>query len=1124
MAIMHLSAKNGARGKGAAHAQYIERQGKYSNKLDFLTSESGNMPAWAQDDSLVFWKAADKYERENGRSYKELEVSLPRELTDEQQIELVREFTKNILGDKHAYTWAIHQPKAQDGELNPHVHLMFTERAYDGIERKKTQFFKRYNPNNPEIGGAKKERYFGSKQFVYGVRQEWAETVNHRLKELEIDARIDHRSYKDMNIDLESQNIKRVFANSANVEQVAAFTMSGNIRDKQKANGARIIENPQIALDALTAMQSTFSKRELEKFVFNHTDGLEQYTQAYNSVIAYSGLQMLDDEKHKFTSDDLIKIEREIVAQVERANVATIDNNRSVTEKLQFSNVANKKTFNDEQKTAYNVLTSNAQIAVVNGAAGTGKSYVLAAINEGYTDAGYKVIGAALQGTTAQNMERDAGIKSQTIASLLMRIERENANPNAEKTLTPKTILVIDEAGMVGSRDMQKLIEYVQSSGASIRMVGDTYQLNAVAAGGALAQVQNNLNPENQTKLVKIIRQRDEQMRDASIALSNHNIADGLTTYRDMGKTHEFETQQGARDWTVAQWAASDKDKIMLAYTNADVNAMNTAARVILRERGALGEDVRASTDKGFLSLAQGDEIIFRKPNKDLGVLNGTRGTVEQVKAADGLAESLQIRLKDDGQVVSVDLSQYNSLNHAYASTIHTSQGVTVDESFMLVSGAMNANLTYVGATRHRDDIAVAYSREQFKDFNDMTRQLSNAETKTFTADFNVADERLKSLEKIAERETLADRMEQHKSMKKAKIWVSSRKPATLEQTDTTNQAKTREKAQAHQAKADQRKGEIERIQSLDKSEPARNYSMDERVEMMKQMQRERGVVKDARKVGGEMLGVGSSAKVSDEYAKKEGVFKTTKIEQGAEIEIKAFVTRPDKSEYIVAEIVRGRDAGADVELDLSKLRLSKSDRYEEHLKTSPKAMNEVTEELNKREISLNQKAMNAELKQRDVELKILESSRQRSMQEQPKMSFRATEAADNTQAHIRHANANRTAKINAQRAHELRPDTQDEALKRQGIEKLQAKIDGYTAQANGIRKAFKQSGKSLQSPERDAAAAKVKKLENERKQWETIRDTSVATLEKSRARTVEQMKEDALKKSKGHALKFKSK
>jgi Ti-type conjugative transfer relaxase TraA len=769
MAIMHLSVKNGTKGKGAAHAQYIERYGKYSNREDCIASESGNMPSWAKDKSVDFWKAADKYERANGRSYKELEISLPRELNTEQKIQLVQEFTKNVLGDSHAYTWAIHEPKAKDGDTNPHVHIMFCERTNDGVERDAEQYFKRYNANNPELGGAGKDRSFTHKSFVHAVRQEWAETVNHKMQELGIDARIDHRSYKDMNIDLESQNVKRLYANADNVENSAAFAMSDQIRSKQRDNGARIIENPTIALDALTAMKSTFTKRDLEKFVFSYTDGIEQYTEAYNSILASPSLAQLGDDKQKFTSYEMIEIEEKIIDDVKYFSHHK-SQERSYEELSIFTDVWESRTFNNEQKIAYNLLMEDSPLAVLNGAAGTGKSYVLGAVNEAYEKTGYKVIGAAIQGTTAQNMERDAGIESRTIASLISRLDKEKDMPSLKQTLDRKTVLIIDEAGMVGSRDMQKIVAHTRRTGATLRLVGDDKQLNAVSAGSAFSKVRDKVGSHNRAELVQIVRQRDKQQQAASIHLSQHNIADGLSVYDQLNKIHALETQQGARQYTVSQWAASNKDKIMLAYTNADVNAMNKAARSILREKGSLGSvDVSASTAKGSIDLAEGDLILFKESNQDIGVLNGTRGTVEKIIASDGKAERLVVKL-ENGKKADFSLAQYNSLNHAYASTVHSSQGVTVDEAFLLASSAMNANLTYVAATRHRDDLTVVFSREQFKDVSDMKQQLSKAEEKTYTADYRVLEDNERTVEPISERETLADRNVDRQATSKAEF------------------------------------------------------------------------------------------------------------------------------------------------------------------------------------------------------------------------------------------------------------------------------------------------------------------------------------------------------------------
>lgn len=156
MAIARLSVKVGKAGKAGAHAEYIEEDEK-EKRQDLEHSDYGNMPAWAEENPMIFWQSADLYERKNGSTYREYEIALPRELNQEQRLELVQDFIQSEIGMKYPYQYAIHNPQAMDGKDQPHVHLMFNERLQDGIERDPTQYFKRYNPKNPERGGAKKD-------------------------------------------------------------------------------------------------------------------------------------------------------------------------------------------------------------------------------------------------------------------------------------------------------------------------------------------------------------------------------------------------------------------------------------------------------------------------------------------------------------------------------------------------------------------------------------------------------------------------------------------------------------------------------------------------------------------------------------------------------------------------------------------------------------------------------------------------------------------------------------------------------------------------------------------------------------------------------------------------------
>lgn len=215
MASFHCSAKVGAKGSGASHSEYISREGKYSKDRarryeDLDSTGHGNMPAWAEENPAYFWHAADEYERANGSVYRELVVALPRELTPEQRRELVADFIAQEIGDRHAYQWAIHNPKAAlDGGEQPHAHIMYSERIRDGHDRDPDHYFKRANKKNPERGGCVKASGGKSpaelKAELLATRERWANVQNAHLERHGHTARVDHRSLKDQGIDREPE-------------------------------------------------------------------------------------------------------------------------------------------------------------------------------------------------------------------------------------------------------------------------------------------------------------------------------------------------------------------------------------------------------------------------------------------------------------------------------------------------------------------------------------------------------------------------------------------------------------------------------------------------------------------------------------------------------------------------------------------------------------------------------------------------------------------------------------------------------------------------------------------------------------------------------------------------------
>lgn len=183
--INRFSVHIGAKGKASPHSDYILGMGKYEHKQGIVRTGSGNMPSWAKDDPRKFWAAADEYERANGSTYKEHIISIPREIPNTVHRSFVKEWIEKELGDKHPYTFAIHETTASDGKKNPHAHIMYSPRTLDGIERNESQFFKRYNPKDPSRGGARKAETGMTKgelqRELLAQRERWEQHIDENM-------------------------------------------------------------------------------------------------------------------------------------------------------------------------------------------------------------------------------------------------------------------------------------------------------------------------------------------------------------------------------------------------------------------------------------------------------------------------------------------------------------------------------------------------------------------------------------------------------------------------------------------------------------------------------------------------------------------------------------------------------------------------------------------------------------------------------------------------------------------------------------------------------------------------------------------------------------------------------
>ena len=271
MAIFHLRMKKSKRGSKyippAAHLDYINRDEKYGKKEDLLFKEVRNLPE-EFGDIKNFWKCAETYERKNSNLYRELEISLPREFTPEENKKIVDNFCENLFGKEYVYNYAIHNPKSFDGDMQPHVHIMFFERKIDAIKRDKDRYFKRYNSKNIEKGGWRKDKKWNERSTLKNIRKEWETFLNFELEKKGIE-KVSAKSLKDQKRDAENNNdYKKVYELNReviNIDGKILYRKESELSDKEKVK-KRIFNKSRILKAGTDLMKKLLEKlKKLER-------------------------------------------------------------------------------------------------------------------------------------------------------------------------------------------------------------------------------------------------------------------------------------------------------------------------------------------------------------------------------------------------------------------------------------------------------------------------------------------------------------------------------------------------------------------------------------------------------------------------------------------------------------------------------------------------------------------------------------------------------------------------------------------------------------------------------------------------------------------------------------------
>ncbi len=557
-------------------------------------------------------------------------------------------------------------------------------------------------------------------------------------------------------------------------KQAEALTTRGHSPERLDAELAAKLTTCR-ALDRITEGQNTFSRNELIRFTAEEAQterlGANRVRRGVADEIANnSEIVRVGEIKgvERFTTKEVLELENHLLA---RAKDLSEKLGPKVTEEKLQAAIDRRPTITSEQQEAVKHITqSEGNIKLITGDAGTGKSFMLGTAREALTESGYKVIGAALAGKAARGLEEESTIPSNTIASLLAQLDRsaspfneakEHAqfenwvrdmkkcgriSPEAnlqfdvekarkrhqEGKLPDKTVLVIDEAGMVSTKQMVQLVDHIERSGASLVLVGDPKQLQAIERGGSFKALYEKLDGK---RLRDIYRQRNPAEKQAVRDLSQGQAARALAYYAKEGRLTVEKDREAAARALINDWAregiSNPKPNLILCATRLDATIINREIQDVRLQAGLLEAN---HLEVGGERIHTGDRIVFRRRDKHLGIENGDFGTVTSLSPKLGL---LSVEL-DSGRSRTISIHQYQEIKPGYAVTSHSAQGATEDNAFILTHEAMqDREITYVQASRVREK-AHLYTTEA--EAGDELKELANQMNRSRQKELAVAE------------------------------------------------------------------------------------------------------------------------------------------------------------------------------------------------------------------------------------------------------------------------------------------------------------------------------------------------------------------------------------------------
>ena len=752
------------------------------------------LPAGADEkfaDAATLWNAAEAAERrKDSQVAREIVMALPAnsEVSNEDRIELARSFAQeNFVANGLAVQLDIHAPHGGDLEserANWHAHLLITTRRIEGDHLSATKA----RDLAPDIRQAR------ARSFV-AEGEEWGKLW---------------REHQDRYFLAHGINV-RVDATATHAQEhigplrMRAAESEANERAKEIARAnAEAARDPSKVLEALTRNNATFSERDLDRYLAKHiVIEVERLSVRGNVLGDEETLPLFERETGeatwRFTTRTVRAEERE--ALQEARALADARHHKSAPESAKARALAGK-SLREDQRTAFDHATGEGGLKIVEGRAGTGKSFTLAVIRDAHQAQGRGVIGLAPTNSVAEDLKADGFARASTVHSELFRLK------NGRAIWDKSTVVIVDEAAMLDTRVTRELLVEARRSGAKLILAGDDRQLASIERGGLFSELKQR---HGSAEITEVTRQKVDWQRHAARDLAEGNFVEAVSAFAKNGAIHWSEKQEQAREALVERWRQDtvrdpEATRFVFAYTNKDVNALNEDLRAARRERGELsGEDARFETKHGAAMFAVGDRVQFTDTRKSAKIYNGNVGTITGLDARTGLLRAqLDGPQGAPGREVVWSASEFDGFRHGYAGTIYKGQGKTLDHTYLYHTEHWRQAASYVALTRQRESATIFVARETARNPKQLAWQMARGEVKSASLAWATSDELAPAMRAKAEAAEAAEARAGEKPMTDAEAV----KAAPVSPSEA---GRTAEPAKAARARPDPQTGAGER-------------------------------------------------------------------------------------------------------------------------------------------------------------------------------------------------------------------------------------------------------------------------------------------------------------------------